>query len=79
MIVLRAVRVEDSGAETELGEVRLTEVGAVFAHTAIADGGAVMRDIVERMRVATPEAVWQSRGAAVPFARRRQEAAITGL
>lgn len=61
MIVLRAVRVEDTGAETELGEVRLTEVGAVFAHSSTCEGQGVVTDIVERMRAATPEAIRQSR------------------
>lgn len=55
MIVLRAVRVEDTGAETELGEVRMTEVGAVYSHAATADGGAVVADVVERLR--TPAAL----------------------
>lgn len=64
MIVLRAVRVEDDGAETELGEVRLTEVGAVYSHLSTAEGTGVMRDVVERLRCATPEALRQSRGAA---------------
>lgn len=54
MIVLRAVRVEDTGAETELGEVRLTEVGVVYSHLATADGQAVVADVVERLRSDAP-------------------------
>ncbi len=54
MIVLRAVRVEDSGAETELGEVRLTEVGAVFSHSSTPAGQGVVADVVERLRADVP-------------------------
>lgn len=55
MIVLRAVRVEDTGAETELGEVRLAEVGAgVFAHSATPEGHAVIADLRERLRAPAP-------------------------
>lgn len=54
MIVLRAVRVEDTGAETDLGEIRLTEVGAVFAHSSTPDGQGVVADVVERLRVEAP-------------------------
>jgi hypothetical protein len=67
VIVLRAVRVEDSGAETELGEVRLTEVGAVFAHSATPEGHGVIADLRERLRCAAPEAVKQSRLSAARF------------
>ena len=64
MIVLRAVRVEDDGAETELGEIRLTEVGAVFAHSSTSEGGAVIADLVERQRaVYTPLTLDQIREA----------------
>lgn len=54
MIVLRAVRVEDTGAETELGEVRLTEVGEVFSNMSTAEGHGVVSDLVERLRVEAP-------------------------
>lgn len=68
MIVLRAVRVDDeTGTEADLGEVRLTEVGAVFAHSSTPEGQGVVADVVERMRTATPEAVRQSRSAAAPL------------
>ena len=57
MIVLRAVRVEDNGAETELGEVRLTEVGVVYSHMSTAAGEGVMRDLRERLRETDPAKV----------------------
>lgn len=50
MIVLRAVRVEDDGAETDLGEVRLTEAGAVFSHLSTLDGGGVIADLRSRLQ-----------------------------
>jgi hypothetical protein len=57
VIVLRAVRVEDNGAETEtdLGEIRMSEAGAVYSHLETADGaaGGVMRSVVDRLRVRT--------------------------
>lgn len=57
MIVLRAVRVEDTGAETELGEIRMTEVGAVYSHLETAEGAGVIRDLVGRVRSEAPPAV----------------------
>ena len=55
MIVLRAVRVEDTGTETELGEVRLTETGSgVYSHLSTAEGGPVIADVVERLRARAP-------------------------
>ncbi len=50
MIVLRVTRTEDDGTETELGEVRMLEVGVVSSHIAKPDGVAVVSDMVERLR-----------------------------
>jgi hypothetical protein len=49
VIVLRAVRVEDDGSQTELGEVRLTETGAVFSHLSTLAGGGVIADLRSRL------------------------------
>jgi hypothetical protein len=55
VIVLRAVRVEDDGAETDLGEVRLTsDTGAVYSHLSTAEGGGVVGDLVSRLRESSP-------------------------
>lgn len=49
MIRIVVTRVEDDGAETELGEVRLTETGAVFSHMSTLDGGGVIADLRSRL------------------------------
>jgi hypothetical protein len=49
VIRLVATRVEDDGSETDLGEVRLTEVGAVYSHSATAEGLAIVADVVGRL------------------------------
>lgn len=69
MIVLRAVSVAPDGAETPLGEVRLTGEGAVYSHLVEsgADGHAVVLDVVERLRTATPKTRRQARSADAPF------------
>jgi hypothetical protein len=66
VIVLRAVRVEDDGAEIELGEVRLTEVGVVYSHLSTAAGAGVIADLTNRYRaevIFTPLTVEQIREA----------------
>lgn len=45
MISIRVVRVEDNGAETDLGEIRMAELGAVASYRETADGAGVMRDV----------------------------------
>lgn len=60
MIVLRAVRVEETGEETELGEVRLTEIGSgVFSHMSTPEGGGVIRDLCARLRDAAERVGWK--------------------
>lgn len=49
MIVLRATRVEDDGAETELGEVRLVEMGSLFSYTSTSVGAGVIADLRARL------------------------------
>jgi hypothetical protein len=50
VIVLRAVRVEDTGEETELGEVRMLEAGAgVYSYLETPTGAGVMRDLRRRL------------------------------
>lgn len=49
MIRLVVTRVEDDGAVTELGEVRLTETGAVFSHMSAHSGGGVISDLRSRL------------------------------
>lgn len=45
MIRIQVTRVEDNGAETDLGEVRMAELGAVASYRETADGAGVMRDV----------------------------------
>lgn len=45
MIRIHVTRVEDTGAETELGELRLAELGAVASYRETADGAGVMPDV----------------------------------
>lgn len=45
MIRISVTRVEDNGAETELGEIRMAELGAVASYRETADGAGVMPDV----------------------------------
>jgi len=45
MIRIHVTRVEDNGAETDLGEIRMVEIGAVASYRETADGAGVMRDV----------------------------------
>lgn len=56
MIRLRVTRSNDDGSETELGELRMTELGAkpaVYRETA--DGSAIMRDVRAALACLAPE------------------------
>lgn len=55
MIRITVTRVEDDGAETDMGEVRLVEAGAdVYSHLSTSEGGGVMTDLLERLRANAP-------------------------
>lgn len=45
MIRIHVTRIEDNGAETELGEIKMAELGAVASYKETADGAGVMRDV----------------------------------
>lgn len=55
MIRIRVTRVEDTGAETDLGEVRMAELGAVASYRETADGAGVMRDVRAALACLSPD------------------------
>lgn len=55
MIRIHVTRVEDSGAETDLGELRMVESGApIVAYRETADGHSIMRDLRAALACLSP-------------------------